>query len=145
MSGSAAHSRSTVRSRRGAALISAIVLLIVVSVLAACVIPAITIRTASRIDRVERLRANAAAVAGEHLALWKAKQDATIQSNLSTVVAKNDTSFKSKPLITITTNIGGATCVTEIWPGATALRLRSVGKAGGCFVERWTEWPIKIQ
>ncbi len=134
--------RGSGRRPGGAALISAIVLLVIISAVAALLLSVHTAQLSSETAGVQRLRAEAAALAASQLTLWKIGSDSGLKSDLSRVVYENDTSFSATPLFQVTGDLVGASFVVDVWPGPDTLRLKSRGVSGGYYYDRWSHMPM---
>jgi hypothetical protein len=132
------------RSRRAAALISAIALLVAVGVLAACLLSVHATQVSTEEGGIQHLRASAAAMAATHLTLWTLSNEAAYQDAMARVVFEGDTSFETTPLFQITGDLAGATFNVDVWPGADTVRLKARGIAGGYYLDRWTQMPITL-
>ncbi len=133
------------RRARGAALISAVAVLVVVAAFAALFLSVHSTQVTTTELAVCRLRAEAAALAATHLTLWKLNQDADQQQALARVVYERDTAFDADPLFQTDGDLAGATFHVDLWPGADTVRLKTVAQCGGVYFQRWAQMPIRLE
>jgi len=129
--------------RRAAALVSAVAILLVVAAFAAVFLSVHTAQLSAEQTAIHRLRAEAATMAGTHLALWKVSNEPDLQDAVARVVYEHDTSFEADPLFRFQGDLAGATFTVDLWPGADAVRLKATGVAGGAYFERWAHMPAR--
>lgn len=127
------------RRRRGAALVSAILFLVILSALTVALAAVHGVEVASQTVATERLRADAAAWGGLHLAQWKVRNDADLRAALARPVHENDVSLALNPLLKINGVLQGASFTVDVWPSPAGARFRAVATAGRAHIERWTE------
>jgi len=132
------------KHKRGAALVSAVVLLVAVAVLAGVFLSVQTAGLSAQEAEVQRLRGIAAAAGATQLTLWQITQSDDYQNALARVVREGDTSLEADPLFHVSGDLVGANFDVDIWPGAEALRVRASAAAGGVRVERWAQYPLYL-
>ncbi len=132
------------RGRRAAALISAIAILLIVAAFSALCLSVFAAQISIEQAGVQRLRAEAAAMAGTHLALWQIGNDSDLANCLARSVAEDDTSFDTTPLITVDGELLGAAFTVDVWPGEDMARVRSQASAGAVSYVRWTQIPLVL-
>jgi len=128
--------------RKGAALVSAVAILLVVVAFAGVFLSVHIAQVSSTESGIHRLRAQAAAMAATHLTLWQLSSDSDLQDAMARVVAEGDTSFSADPLFHLTGDLAGATFYVDVWPGVEAVRVRSRGVSGGAYYDRWGQMPL---
>jgi hypothetical protein len=130
--------------RRGAALVSAVVILIVVAAFSAVFLSVHSTQVTTIGDCVGRLRAQAASNAATHLLLWQLRRDPNLQDAVARVVKEGDTSFALPALFNVQGSLADATFTAELWPGPDTVRVRAVGQSNGAFDVRWAQMPIVL-
>ena len=138
-------SRSKRRTRKAAALVSMIVLLVVVATFAGVFLNVHDTRVALEETAVQRLRAQAAALAATQITLRQLKHNAVLQADLARVVYEGDTAFDAPPLYQIRGELTGTQFLVEVWPGSDAVRLKATGISDGVYYERWTQMPLRLE
>ncbi|MBN2445849.1 MAG: hypothetical protein JXO22_03945 [Phycisphaerae bacterium] len=134
------------RKRPGAALITALALLLVMGVITVTVLNMRTVDMQVDTDAVQQLRARAAAAAGLQLAAWTVENRSDLQEDIAMVIDQEGDTWQvgSDALIEVNGTLAGATFAVEIWPRTDELRLRSHGTAAGCHSECWTRMPVTM-
>lgn len=127
------------RRTRGVAMVSAVTILLIVAVVAAVLLSVKSTTVSAQKVAIRRLRAEAAAMAGTHLTLWRLGNDVDLEMDLARVVCEGDTSFDETPLFQFSGDLAGATFVVDVWPGADTVRLKSSAASGGAYFERWAQ------
>ncbi len=130
--------------RDAAALITAIVLLVMLSAITGVVLPSRTAQVTQATQDVLHLRAEAAALSGLHVAIHRLRNDATLAAVLSRAIAENDTSLTAPPLVTFNGTHGGATWTVRVWPRSGELRIEASAEAAGSYVTRWARVPVTL-
>jgi hypothetical protein len=130
--------------RKGAALVSAVAILLVVAAFAGIFLSAHAAQLSTEEAGIHRLRAQAAAMAATQLTLWELSNESDLQEDLARVVYEGDTSFEADPLFLFQGDLAGATFSVAVWPGAETVRLRSRGVSGDVYFERWAHAPMEL-
>lgn len=130
--------------RRAAALVSAVAILVVVAAFTALFLSIHATQLTDYESGFRRLRAEAAAVAGTHLALWRISNDTDLQESLARPVFEKDTSFDADPVLTFNGDLAGATFQALAWPGDDTVRLKTTGVSGGVYSARWAQMPLTL-
>lgn len=133
------------KHRKAAALVSMIVLLVVVATFAGVFLNAHDARVALEEAGVQRLRAEAAAMAATHITLWQLKNNSVLRADLARVVYENDTAYDAPPLYEIAGELTGTEFQVAVWPGPDSVRLRTRGISDGVYYERWTQMPLRLE
>lgn len=131
-------------SRRGAALVTAVVLLLVMATITATVLSMRLTDMQAELDAVRAVRARAAAVGALQLAAWKIAHESEWQSSAAATIDHRGDTWQSNddPLFVIDGALSGTTFRVEVWPRPGELRLRAEGVSDGAHSTRWTYLPI---
>jgi Tfp pilus assembly protein PilX len=130
--------------RRGAALVGALAILLVVAGFAGLLLSVHSTHVGTAELAVQRLRAEAAALAAAQLTLWNVEHDPNMQQALAAALQAGDTSFAATPLIQTQGDLAGATFRVDLWPGPDTIRLRATGTSGGAAFVRWAQMPMEL-
>jgi hypothetical protein len=130
--------------RRAAALMSAVAILLVVAAFAGLFLSVHATHVSTVENEINRLRAQAAAVAATQLTLWKLNYDTTQKANVARVVHEHDTSFATTPLFQIDGTLARAAFHVDLWPGEDCVRLKTTANAGGVYCTRWAQMPLAL-
>jgi hypothetical protein len=121
-----------------------VALLVVVAAFAAVFLSVHTAQLSIEETGINRLRAEAAALAATHLTLWQLSTNADLQKSMARVVYEGDTSFSVDPLFHFQGDLAGATFDAAVWPGADNVRLKTTAVCGGVYFERWAHMPMQL-
>ena len=130
--------------RRAAALVSAVAILLVVAAFAGLFLSVHATHVSTAEAEINRLRAQAAALAATQLTLWNLSHDTAQQADVARVVYEHDTSFAAKPLFQIDGSLAGAAFHVDLWPGEDRVRLKTTANAGGVYFTRWAQMPLAL-
>lgn len=131
--------RARRRPARGAALISAVVILLIVALFTATTLALRSNQASTQTLRVQRVQAEAAAQGALQLAAWHVQNHAELRTALSAATAHDDVSPAAPPLYRFTGALGGSTFEAAVWPTAGAVRIQSIGRCGPVRAERWSQ------
>lgn len=132
------------QSRRGAALVTAVVLLLVMATITATVLSMRLTDMQAELDAVRALRARAAADGALQLAAWKIASEQDWQASAAATVDHRGDTWKTKddPLFVIDGALSGTTFRVDVWPRPGEFRMRAEGVSDGAHSARWTYLPI---
>ena len=130
--------------RRGTALITAVVLLLVMATLSATVLSMRTTEVSMDVDAVHRLRADAAALGALQLTARTLHSDADLQAALAVVIDHEGDTWLSgaDPLFQVTGELAGVSFVVDVWPRLDEVRLRASAVSNGVHRERWSRLAL---
>ncbi len=130
--------------RRGAALITAVILLLVMATISLAMLGMRTTDVATYANATARLRADAAALGALQLAARQLAADPDLQAAAAMVIDhEGDTwTADTDPLFAFDGALGAATFTVEVWPRPDAFRLRARGVCAGHHAERWARLPL---
>lgn len=129
--------------RRGAALVMAVALLLLVSIVAATLLSVHTTQVSTDTLRLRSLRARATAFGAAQIMAWTLTQDETLQDALARAIAEHDTDFTAPALFQYTGTHNGATFTVDTWPGEKLVRLHATADDDGVFAEQWVTFAAK--
>jgi hypothetical protein len=130
--------------RRGAALVSAVAILLIVAAFAGLFLSTHSTHVATAEAQINRLRAQAAALGATQLVLWNLSHDSSQQANVARVVYEHDTSYSAKPLFQTDGTFSGTAFHVDLWPGEDAVRACATGNAGGAYSTVWAQLPLTV-
>jgi hypothetical protein len=133
------------KRKSAAALVSMIVILVAVAAFAGAFLNVHDTRVALEEAGVQRLRAEAAAMAATHITLRQLKTNSVLQADMARVVYEKDTAFDAPPLYEIAGDLTGTVFQIAVWPGLDSVRLRARGISDGVYYERWTQMPMRLR
>ena len=132
------------QQRRAAALVSAVAILVIVAAFSALYLSVHATHVSTAEAEINRLRAQAAALAATQLTLWSLSHDTAQQAAVARVVYEHDTSFATTPLFQVNGDLAGATFHVDLWPGEDAVRLKTTASTGGAYFTRWAQMPLTL-
>lgn len=131
--------------RRGATLVSAVVLLLVVATLSSTVLSMRVTDLALDESALRHIRADAAARGALQLAAWRVDHDTDLRDALAAVLDNEGDVWlngRDAPL-QITGTLGDAAFTVDVWPRPGELRLRARAVSGGVYCDRWSRLVLE--
>ena len=138
------HRRPHRRARRGAALISAVVFLLVISTLTVTVLSTRVTHIGLEVSDIHRVHAEAAAQGALHLAAHRILVDSELQDALTKVIDNDSDTWATgdEPPFEFDGTLSDTSFTVSAWPREFEIVLRAVAESNGVFATRWSYLPV---
>lgn len=127
------------RRARGAALVSAVLILLIVALFAATTLALRSNQASTQTLRVQRVQAEAAARGALQLAAWHLQNNAELRTALSAATAHDDLSPGAPALYRFSGALGVSTFEAAVWPVSGAVRIQATARCGPVRTEHWSQ------
>ena len=131
--------------QRGTMLVTAVVLLLVISTLTVTVLSTRVTNIGIEVDAIHHLRAEAAAQGALQLAAHRLLTDSDLLSALAKVIDNEGDTWVtgSNSLFEIEGNLSGVSFTVSVWPRPGEVRLRAQAESDGAYATRWSRLPVQ--